>query len=188
MASSRWLMEKRELFSGNWLRLVELERECSDGARRKWESVERVGSRGAAAMLAVLRPSGRVVLVRQFRPPAERFVIELPAGLIDEGETAGETAVRELREETGYHGRIERVWPAAFSSPGLSGETITIVEMSIDENAPENDVLETDFDEGEDLETFLVPKGELRKFLLERVEAGDGVDAKLLSLAVDLER
>jgi len=79
---------------------VSLERDCPDGKTRVWESVERVGGRGAAAMLAILRPSNRIVLVRQFRPPAGRFVIEIPAGLVDEGESVEETAMRELREET----------------------------------------------------------------------------------------
>jgi len=180
-------MRKKEICSGNWLRLISLERECPDGKTRVWESVERVGARGAAAMLAILRPSNRIVLVRQFRPPAGGFVIEIPAGLVDEGESVEETAMRELREETGYHGRIERALPPAFSSPGLSGETIAIVEMSIDENAPENAVLETDFDDGEELETILVPIGELQEFLAARTAEGDAVDAKLLAFAAALE-
>ena len=41
---------------------------------------------------------------KQFRPPIDKLVIEVPAGLVDEGETVEESAVRELREETGYVG------------------------------------------------------------------------------------
>jgi len=45
---------------------------------------------------------GDIVLVRQFRPAVETVTLELPAGLIDAGGTAEETAIRELREETGF--------------------------------------------------------------------------------------
>ena len=44
----------------------------------------------------------------QFRPPIEKLSIELPAGLIDPGESAGEAALRELKEETGYTGVEEK--------------------------------------------------------------------------------
>jgi ADP-ribose pyrophosphatase len=46
--------------------------------------------------------SGRVLLVRQFRPAVEEFTLELPAGHVDDGETPEEAARRELLEETGY--------------------------------------------------------------------------------------
>jgi ADP-ribose pyrophosphatase len=44
----------------------------------------------------------RILAVRQYRPAVERLTIELPAGLIDPGESPAETARRELLEETGY--------------------------------------------------------------------------------------
>jgi len=181
-------VEKRVIASGKWLRLVSLERTCPDGKIREWETVERVGGRGAAVVIAKTRPSNRLILVRQFRPPANGFTIEFPAGLIDQGESAEETAVRELREETGYSGTVERVWPAAFSSPGLSGETVTFVEISVDENSAENNDLETDFDDGEDVETIVVPVAELAEFLFERETAGDKLDAKLLAATAFAQR
>lgn len=50
-------------------------------------------------------PKGpEIVLQKQFRPPAERVTVEVPAGLVDAGETPEACAVRELREETGYVG------------------------------------------------------------------------------------
>lgn len=43
---------------------------------------------------------------KQFRPPIKKVVIEIPAGLVDAGEGAAESAVRELKEETGYVGTV----------------------------------------------------------------------------------
>ena len=45
---------------------------------------------------------GEIVLVRQFRPAVEAVTLELPAGLVDAGGTPDQTAIRELKEETGF--------------------------------------------------------------------------------------
>ncbi len=46
--------------------------------------------------------TGEIVLVRQFRPAVEATTLELPAGLVDPGDTPEQTAIRELKEETGF--------------------------------------------------------------------------------------
>jgi ADP-ribose pyrophosphatase len=46
------------------------------------------------------------MIIVQYRPPVEAFCVEFPAGLIDEGESPEQAAVRELREETGYSGKV----------------------------------------------------------------------------------
>ena len=45
----------------------------------------------------------RIILEAQYRPSQDAIVVEMPAGLIDQGEDAAQAAVRELKEETGAH-------------------------------------------------------------------------------------
>src|SRR4051812_18221040 len=54
------------------------------------------------AAVVAITPDERVLAVRQYRPAVERYTIELPSGLVDPGESAGDAARRELLEETGY--------------------------------------------------------------------------------------
>ena len=84
-----------------------------------------VHHRGSAVMLAV-DDRRRVLLVRQYRLPAQRFLWELPAGSIDEGEKPLQTAKRELQEETGYRARNWKKLAVFFPSPGFLAEKMTI--------------------------------------------------------------
>jgi 8-oxo-dGTP pyrophosphatase MutT (NUDIX family) len=63
-----------------------------------------------------------VVLVRQERVPAGGELLELPAGMVDEGETPLEAAQRELREETGLRGGTWEELPSFFTTPGFCDE------------------------------------------------------------------
>jgi ADP-ribose pyrophosphatase len=56
-----------------------------------------------------------IILQKQYRPPLDKVVIEVPAGLIDAGETAEQAAVRELKEETGYVGVVSQTSPIMFN-------------------------------------------------------------------------
>ncbi len=58
----------------------------------------------AFTVIFAMTPEQSVVLIRQFRYGIGRVLLELPAGIIDEGEGPSECALRELAEETGYVG------------------------------------------------------------------------------------
>lgn len=63
---------------------------------------EIVEHNGAVAVVPITR-EGKLVMVKQFRYPCGRALLEIPAGKIDKGETEPENAARrELKEETGY--------------------------------------------------------------------------------------
>ncbi len=68
----------------------------------------------------------RILLVRQYRLPAGKFLWELPAGKVDEGENALQAARRELIEETGYRAKKWTKLASFFVSPGYVQERMTI--------------------------------------------------------------
>jgi 8-oxo-dGTP pyrophosphatase MutT (NUDIX family) len=172
--------------SGDWLRIERIYYTDGHGVARTWESAARNRASGAVAIVAVMKPSGRIILVRQFRPPAQGHVIEFPAGLIDRPEDVEVTALRELREETGYVGRMIRLLPPTFSSPGLSGEKVSLALVDVDEFLPENLKPVTSPDESESIETLLVPMDGLLDFLLDASAKGALLDSKLTAFAIGM--
>jgi len=80
---------------------------------------------GAVAMLAI--EGGDVLLVRQFRTPAARVLLEIPAGTLDRDaagaiEDPDVAAPRELGEETGYRAASWRKLGSFFPAPGFASE------------------------------------------------------------------
>jgi len=83
---------------------------------------------GAVIYAVTECPSDRIVLIKQYRYPLDRYIYELPAGLIEPGETIAMTASRELKEETGltfreYEGGLEAFRRAFFQAQGLCDES-----------------------------------------------------------------
>ena len=80
---------------------------------------------GSAVMMAVDEKK-RILLVRQYRLPAEKRLWELPAGRLDPGEKPLQAAKRELKEETGYKAAKWTKLASYFASPGFVQERMTI--------------------------------------------------------------
>jgi ADP-ribose pyrophosphatase len=67
---------------------------------------------------------GRLLLIRQFRYPIGKYILELPAGKLDSGQPPPETMARELIEETGYSAGSLTHEGAFYTTPGISNESI----------------------------------------------------------------
>jgi ADP-ribose pyrophosphatase len=115
-------ISSREVYTCRIFRVTE--DEATDG---KGFTIERsiVRHNGAAVMLAVDEKK-RVLLVRQYRLPAESLMWEVPAGTIDPGEKVAQTAKRELAEETGLRAKKWKKLASFYSSPGFLKEKMTL--------------------------------------------------------------
>lgn len=148
--------------------------------RGKWEYVSRARGIRAAVILAI-DEQDHVILVEQFRVPLGRNCIELPAGLVGDGEDAAEAddlaGARELEEETGYRaGRIENLGEF-WSSPGMVSESFTLLRAhDLAKVGPGGGT------PGEDITVHRVPLAGLEQFIAERRALGDAIDGKLLML------
>lgn len=81
----------------------------------------RVKSSNSVVILPIL-DDGRVILERQYRPAIGRYLYEIPAGHMDDGESPINTARRELEEETGYRAAKLKPLFSAYPSPGIRTE------------------------------------------------------------------
>jgi ADP-ribose pyrophosphatase len=86
---------------------------------------EIVRVKDAVAILPV-EDNRRVHLVRQYRPAIDRFILEVPAGLVDQDENPEETAIRECEEEIGYKPRKIKKLLTYAHAEGYSTGFITL--------------------------------------------------------------
>jgi ADP-ribose pyrophosphatase len=123
-----------------------------------------------------LTDDGRVILVRQYRPAIERFCLELPAGLLEEGEDPVDAIARELMEETGYATRsIELIGRNATCASRISNTTFSFF-IKAGERVP-------NFVEEPGVSVVLVSPSELREFARSG-EFGEQTQLGVLALAM----
>ncbi|CAL1703886.1 unnamed protein product [Somion occarium] len=182
-----------------WVTLKKLRWRDPEGRERVWESAERTtrGPSGidAVAILAILRSEKNTfptstVIIEQFRPSVGKYVVELPAGLIDENETPEEAAIRELEEETGYKGKkvlqSTTLLEPLIVSPGMTNANMKLVTVDV----PFPDKLETfpqKLDAGEFIVKRVVEICKLSEEFREYERKGYTVDARLGHFAAGFE-
>ena len=125
---------------------------------------------GGAAVVA-LKDDGKVVMVKQFRKPFERDVLEIPAGKIEIGEDPKVTVIRELKEETGYTAKNVDLICKYAPSVGYTTEVLYIYK------ATGLTPGETNFDPQEALDTIELPLTEV----VEMIKKGEILDGKTMT-------
>lgn len=155
-----------------------------------WEAVNRK-TRGSGGIDAVaiapilLHPSTppSVLIILQYRPAVRATCVEFPAGLIDADETPETAALREMKEETGYTGKIVDITPTIVSDPGLATANMQFAVMEV--QLKEGDEEPTQhLESGEHIERVIVPLDQLyEKLLAYSKEEDKVVDARLFHWA-----
>ncbi len=110
------------LYQGKIINLLQKKVKLPDGREAVREIVEHL----EAVVILPLTRDKRVVMIKQFRKPAEEVLWELPAGIIQVGEDLLSGARRELEEETGYYAHRLKKLITFFSSPGFCNEKLTL--------------------------------------------------------------
>ena len=123
-----------------------------------------------SAVIVPVHDDGTVVFVRQYRHPAVRYLLELPAGTLDDGERPDAGAARELEEELGLIAeRLEKL-SEFFVSPGFLEEKMWIyLATGLSEGKPQPD-------EDEVLDVVRLPISDA----LEMITSGEIQDAKTI--------
>jgi ADP-ribose pyrophosphatase len=156
------VVESRRLYEGRVVSL-RVDRVKLPSGR---SAVREVVEHAPVVAIVPLDGEGNVLLVRQYRLPVKRSLLEIPAGGVDRGESAEDAAQRELQEETGERaGRLERLC-SFFASPGYCDEYMHLYLATDLEPC----ALKADADES--IEVVRLPLSEALQ-LIERGEIGD---------------
>ena len=121
---------------------------------------------GGVCVMAVT-DQDEILFVRQYRYPAERELLEIPAGKLTPGEDPAECGRRELMEETGAQAGVYRSMGFIYPSPGYSAEKIYLFyasDLTFGRECP---------DEDEFLEVERIPR-ETAKKMIASWEINDG--------------
>ncbi len=168
------VVDSRSIHAGRYLQLVIETIERADGTRHEREVVVHPG----AVAIVAIDDDGRVLLVRQWRLPAGRAMLEIPAGTLDrqpDGSTEDPAlaAPRELEEETGQRAAHWELVGSFWTAPGFATELMHLYRAtglapaSGDRRGPDDD---------EALELVRVPLAEA----VAMAERGEFQDAKTL--------
>jgi ADP-ribose pyrophosphatase len=114
------VLDHKEVYSG---KIVKVHVDTIRQESGKTALREVVVHPGGVTAVPVLE-DGRIILIRQFRYPIGKFILELPAGKLDSGQTPIETMARELEEEIGYSAGQLLSECAFYTTPGISNEVI----------------------------------------------------------------
>ena len=201
------LLTTETVATTKWIKLMTHTYRSADGVVRPWDSAGRTTTATSAspdkpsvdAVEIIARghrvspsssagsPAACIMLVKQFRPPIDSLCIEFPAGLIDAGESPQDAALRELKEESGFHGVITSVSPPLSYEPGFTPSLFHFVHVDVDFEAECNRNVQAQPEEGEFIEVVWVPLSELSAYLAGAMrQPRTRVDGKVFSFAQGL--
>jgi len=163
---------ERIIGKGNWLVLRDDTFVSDSGEEVHWECIAHTSDTYVVVVVARLMPSGRYVLLRQYRQAIENTVIGFCAGSAPVGSDPEVEALRELREETGFVGRIVASSGPLKVNVGMSNDDQYIFSADIDETDPRNQHPQQELEASEEIEVVLLMEDEIPAFLQSEQAAG----------------
>ncbi len=115
----------------------------------------------AVAIFAITE-GAKIILIRQYRYAIGDYIYELPAGLVDPGESIYEAAKRELKEETGLSLHI---YESEFSGPFYSSAGMTDECCSIVFGEASGEINYKNMEESEEIEVVYADTDEIKRIL-----------------------
>lgn len=109
----------------------------------------------------------KVVMIRQYRYPLDDYIYELPAGLIDEGENAAQSAVREMKEETGLSFEVYGGGATEYRRPFFMGAGFTDESCCAVFGYASGKINRRDMEETESIQVVVADRDEIRRILKE---------------------
>ncbi len=106
-----------------------------------------------------------IVLIRQYRYPLDGWLYELPAGLVDHGETPAAAAVREMKEETGLEFTVYKGGNEAFRRPFFLGAGITDETSTTVFGYAKGEISSQGQEDTESIQVILADKEEVKRIL-----------------------
>ncbi len=168
------ILSRKTVFNGHAFDVEKLQVRLPDGRERDYDLVSHIDS----VTLLPLDKEGFIWFVSQFRMGCACQMLELPAGVMDEGETPEACAAREMREETGMAAGNLRLLGSVYLAAGYSSEINHIFLATDLSPAP----LEMDEDEFLEIKRFSAE--EIRK-MIKQGELNDSKSLAALLLAAD---
>ena len=123
-----------------------------------------------AALAVPITNEGNVIILRQYRFAVSRYLIEFPAGTLEDGETPLNSIKREIKEETGYSAKTWDKLGVLVPAPGYADEEIHLFlarDISKLEKIPSGDL-------DEDIEVLILSPSELDNLIASGREILDG--------------
>ena len=140
-------------------------------SRRKADEIKIVTKELAAegvVIYPVLKDDpDKIVMIRQYRYPLDEYLYELPAGLIDAGETPEEAAVREMKEETGLDFEVYTDGNEAYRRPFFMGAGFTDESCNAVFGYASGTISRDDMEDTESIQVLLVDRKEAARILKE---------------------
>lgn len=121
--------------------------------------------------VAAVTSEGEIVAISQYRFGIENLTLEVPAGMIEDGEDPLDAGMRELREETGYAGEKAELLGWIYPNPAIQNNRCYFVAVH-----DARRVQEPEWDEHEEIQTLLYPLGQVPG-MLERGEFNHSLTA-----------